>query len=361
MAEERLNSLDFFRGFTMFLLIGEATHLYSLLVQPPLDGTIVGVIGKQFHHHPWNGLRSWDLVQPFFMFIVGVAMPFSFGRRWARGDTWAQTFRHALQRSFLLFFLGWALYCIGPGRLTFELWNVLTQLSFTFFVAFLLMRSSPGVQIGFTLLLLALTEIAYRFFPVAGFDQPFVPAQNFGAYMDLLLMGKLSIGHWVAINAIPTTAHTMWGVLAGYLLKSARPPGQKMGILVGAGMLGLLVGYAMDPVTPIIKRICTSSFVIVTGGWCLLALAFSYWLIDVKKVARWAQFFVIVGMNPLFIYLFTNTGGAGWLERIIRPFSMGLFFWAGELGAKILTSVLVWGMLWYLCYWLYRRRIFIKI
>ena len=83
--QERLMSLDFFRGLTMFLLIGEATHIYALLVDPSLQGTIIGAVGQQFHHHPWNGLRFWDLVQPFFMFIVGVAMPFSFGKRWERG------------------------------------------------------------------------------------------------------------------------------------------------------------------------------------------------------------------------------------------------------------------------------------
>jgi predicted acyltransferase len=122
-----------------------------------------------------------------------------------------------------------------------------------------------------------------------------------------------------------------------------------------------VAGYALDPVTPIIKRICTSSFVIVSGGWCLLALAFSYWLIDVMGQKKWAVFFNIVGMNSLFIYLFTNTGGAEWFHRVSKPFTMGLFAWAGTLGAEIVTSIVVWGMLWGLCFWLYKKRIFIKI
>lgn len=155
----RLRSLDVFRGFTMFLLVAEATGLYELLVSPAFGGTVVQAIGAQFHHHPWNGLRFWDLIQPFFMFIVGVAMPFSYGRRWDEGATWTATFRHALKRSFLLLLFGWALYCIGPGRLTFELWNVLAQLSFTCLVAFLMMRRSAPTQIAFSIGLLALTEI----------------------------------------------------------------------------------------------------------------------------------------------------------------------------------------------------------
>lgn len=359
--EGRFMSLDFFRGMTMFLLIAESTLIYERLVHPSLGGTWIEAIGTQFHHHPWNGLRFWDLVQPFFMFIVGVAMPFSFGRRWAHGDSWGATFIHALRRSLLLLLFGVGLYCIGPGRLNFELWNVLAQLSFTYFVAFLFMRRPHREQLGVTFLLLALTEVLYRSWAVPGFNQPFEPDRNFGSWVDLLLMNKLSRGHWVAFNAVPTTAHTMWGVLAGQLLLSERTPGRKFKILAIAGVLGVVAGYALDPVTPIIKRICTSSFVIVSGGWCLIALALSYWVIDVKKLHRWSVFFNYVGMNSLFIYLFTNTGGASWIMRIVKPFTMGFLGWTGEAAAGILTSLTVWGLLWYICYWLYRHRIFIKI
>ncbi len=359
--EGRLMSLDFFRGLTMFLLIGEATHVYSLLVDPSLQGTIIGTIGQQFHHHPWNGLRFWDLIQPFFMFIVGVAMPFSFGKRWEHGDTWKLTFRHALQRSIVLLALGWAVYCVVPGKLTFELWNVLAQLSVTYFIAFLMMRRSALTQIIFTFGLLVLTEILYRFWPVAGFNQAFVPDHNFGSWVDMKIMGKLSEGHWVAFNAIPTTAHTIWGVLAGQVLRSVLPAGRKVRTLVVAGLIGIVAGYALDPVTPIIKRICTSSFVIVSGGWCLLALGLSYWLVDVKMRRKWAKFFAIVGMNPIFIYLFQETGGARWLDRLVRPFAEGLFGWTGHLPGEMIISLGAWALMWLMCYWLYRKRILIKI
>jgi len=359
--EGRLRSLDFFRGLTMFLLIGEATHLYELLVAPAFQGTVVSAIGLQLHHHPWNGLRFWDLVQPFFMFIVGVAMPFSYGKRWEKGDTRMRTFRHALKRSFLLLLFGWALYCIGPGKLTFELWNVLAQLSFTCLVAFLMMRRPASAQLVFTFGLLVLTELLYRLWAVPGYNQPFVPDHNFGSWVDMLLMGKLSEGHWVAFNAVPTTAHTMWGVLAGQLLRSRKSAGRKLSWLLIPGLLGIAAGYGLDPVTPIIKRICTSSFVIASGGWCLLALGVSYWLIDVKKIRKWSWFFAVVGMNPLFIYLFTESGGAVWLNRIVKPFTMGFFGWTGEGPAGILTSLAVWGLLWLMCFWLYKRKIFIRI
>jgi predicted acyltransferase len=361
VIEGRLASLDFFRGLTMFLLIGESTELYRLLRSPALHGTLLGAIGVQLGHHPWNGLHFWDLVQPFFMFIVGVAMPFSIGKRLERGDSWRLIFRHVLKRSGLLLFFGWALYCIGPGHLTFELWNVLAQLSFTYLVAFLLMRKSSKTQIGFTFLLLIVTEILYRTWPVAGFNQPFVPDHNFGSWVDLAIMPQLSSGHWVAFNAVPTTAHTMWGVLAGQVLRSNRDSWSKIKMLVIPGIIGVVVGFALNPVDPIIKRICTASFVIVSGGWCLLALALSYWLIDVRGWKKWAIFFNIVGMNSIFIYLFTNTAGAEWLEKIAHPFTMAAFSWGGQLTAEIMTSLAVWAMLWYVCYWLYRRQIFFKI
>ncbi len=360
-SEGRLMSLDFFRGLTMFLLIGEATHFYGLLVAPSLQGSFIHAIGLQFHHHPWNGLRFWDLIQPFFMFIVGVAMPFSLARRWERGESRRSTLGHAIRRSLLLLILGIALYCIGAGRLTLELWNVLAQLSFTYFVAYLMMRRATRTQLLFTFGLLVLAELLYRFWPVPGFNQAFVPDHNFGSWVDLQLMGKLSSGHWVAFNAVPTTAHTMWGVLAGQLLRSRRAPGHKIRTLMIAGVSGVVLGYALNPLTPIIKRICTSSFVIASGGYCLLALALSYWLIDVAKLQRGAKFFVVVGMNPIFIYLFTEAGGARWLNGIVKPFTLGFFGWMGELPAQMLTSIAVWGMLWSICYWLYRKKILIKI
>jgi len=345
----------------MFLLIGESTQIYAHLVDPAFQGTLVGAIGAQFHHHPWNGLRFWDLILPFFMFIVGVALPFSTAKREARGESRSRIFRHAVLRAAVLLLLGWALYCIEPGRITFRFQNVLAQLSVTYLLAFLFMRKSFRTQMLFTLGLLVLTELLYRLFPVPGFNQPFVPDHNFGAWVDMKISGELSAGHWVSFNAIPTTAHTVWGVLAGLWLMSARPARRKTAGLALAGLAGLAVGYALTSFSPIIKRISTSSFVVTTGGYCLLVLALSYWLIDVRRWRKAARFFVIVGMNALFIYLVQESGGTAWLTKLVRPFTEALFAWTGGLGAKIATSLAAWGLLWSLCYGLAKRKIFIKI
>jgi predicted acyltransferase len=177
----------------------------------------------------------------------------------------------------------------------------------------------------------------------------------------MLLGGELSSGHWVAFNAIPTAAHTIWGVLAGQWLMRAAAPKTKIAWLLGLGASAVAGGFALTAVTPMIKRIATSSFVIATGGICLLALALSYWLVDVRKWRRWAVFFNIVGMNSLFIYLFQESGGTVWVRKLVGPFTMAFGGWGGELPAEILTSLAAWAMLWGMCYWLYRRKIIIKI
>ena len=360
-AAERLFSLDFFRGLTMFLLIGESTHLYARLVDPALQGTILHALGTQFHHHPWNGLRFWDLVQPFFMFIVGVAMAFSVAKRERCGESRARITRHTVVRAFLLLLLGWALYCIGPGRITFRFQNVLAQLAVTILVAYFLMRKKPRTQILVSLGLILLTEVLYRTFPVAGYDQPFVPAHNFGSWFDMQISGELSADHWVSFNAIPTAAHTIWGVLAGQWLMGGRAPGKKVALLAALGAAGIGAGFALTVVSPMIKRICTGSFIVASGGFCLLALALSYGVIDVLKLRRGVVFFGIVGMNSLFIYLLTESGGTAWILRLVKPFTEGLFGWAGKLPAEIVTSLGAWAALWAVCFWLYRRKILIKI
>jgi predicted acyltransferase len=359
--KERLLSLDFFRGLTMFLLIGESTLLYEHLRDPGLGGTILHAIGTQLDHHPWAGLRCWDLVQPFFMFIVGVALAFSVAKREGRGEDRAKITKHVIVRSITLLVLGWALYCIGPGRITFRFQNVLAQLGVTYPIAYFLMRRRPRTQIAWAFAFIVITEVIYRVFWVPGYNQPFVPDHNFGSWVDMLVSGELSAGHWVSFNAIPTAAHTIWGVLAGQLLMSSRQPKRKIAVLAGLGAAGVAAGFALTAVSPMIKRICTSSFVVASGGFCLSMLAFSYWLIDVRKFRKWAVFLNIVGMNSLFIYLFTESGGTSWVTRLVQPFTMGFAGWTGELGAEILTSLAAWAVLWSMCYWLYRRKILIRV
>jgi predicted acyltransferase len=360
---ERIASIDFFRGFTMFLLIGESTQLYSHFSSIE-NSSIMQFIGTQLSHHQWHGFHFWDLIQPFFMFIVGVAIPFAVANRIRKGDSNKLVMLHALKRSFMLLFLGWALYCVEPGKIGFRFQDVLAQLSFTYLIAFLIMRKSFSFQLIFTLVILLLIDLAYRFFPVNGFNQPWVAYQNLGAWVNNKIEGVDKASIWASLNAIPTTAHTVWGVLCGKLLISDRSVKKKIQILVIAGLAGLFIGYSLDflNITPIIKKIATSSFVFASGGWAILVLCFCYWLIDVKKLfTEGSKFFIIVGMNCIFIYLFFEVGGASLVSKIFTPFTVALFSWAGDLTVEIMTSLAVWASLWYICYWLYKNRLFIKI
>ena len=365
-SEDRLLSLDFFRGITMFLLVAEGTHLWSVLVQPPIAGTVFENFFLQFHHHPWNGLRFWDLIQPFFMFIVGVAMPFSYAKRKKRGDSDSAITRHIIKRCIILLAFGVGLHCVYRQKLVWELWNVLSQLSVTILIAYFLMRYKWSTQIIVSIGLLLLTEVLYRTFPIEGYNQPFIKDHNFGSWMDMMLMGKINNGGgWVTINCIPTAAHTIWGVVAGQLLQSGKSPTKTVKGLVIGGLIILVFGYLLDwtSVTPIIKRISTSSFVLASGGWALLALAFCYWLIDIKKVNQWIFPFVIVGTNSIFIYLFSNTVGGQWLNGFVSIFTTGSLNWFNtpEFLINLISALSVLYLEWLLCYYLFLKRIFFRV
>ena len=365
LQSRRLQSLDLFRGLVMFLLVAEGTGLYEALSAMRPEGSFFHSLVAQFHHHPWHGLRFWDLVQPYFMFIVGVAMPFSLAHRQKLGFSDAENFRHILRRCLLLLLFGLMLHCGYRGAIVWELWNVLSQLSFTILVAYLIMRWPPLRQILFSAGLVLVTEMLYRLTSISGYDQPFVQGHNFGSFMDTVLMGKISQDGWVAINCIPTAAHTIWGVLVGQLIRANKGATYTAGLLAGAGLALLLLGYGLDwtGIAPIIKRICTSSFILASGGWCLLTLAFFYWLVDIRGVRKWTPFFIIVGMNPIFIYLFSQSVGHQWFNGYVTIYTDGIL---GPLGvsptwAHLVAALVALGLEWGLCYWLYRRKIFFRI
>jgi predicted acyltransferase len=298
------------------------------------------------------------------MFIVGVAIPFAVANRLKKGDSIQTITRHAIKRSCLLLFLGWALYFADAGKLVFRFQNVLAQLSVTYLVAFLIRNKSFKFQLIFIFVILVLIDLAYRFFPVEGFNHPWVNYENLGAWFNNKIEGVDKASEWATLNFVSTTAHTVWGVMCGKLLMSDKPAAKKIQIFLVAGVSALVIGYSLDllNITPIIKKIATSSFVFASGGWAILALCFSYWFIDVrKKFISGSKMFIIVGMNSIFIYLFFSIGGAHLIRRIISPFSSLLFSWGDQGTVEIITSLGIWAVMWYMCYWLYKNKMFIKI
>ncbi|MBE0710883.1 MAG: DUF5009 domain-containing protein, partial [Candidatus Aminicenantes bacterium] len=169
-----------------------------------------------------------------------------------------------------------------------------------------------------------------------------------------VLFGTTSAENLVTFNIVPASTFVILGILAARILKSGRPHKKMLVSLVGTGLAGVALGLTLDQVTPVVRKLHTGSFVILTGGLAFLSLALGYWLIDMMGFRKRSVFFVIVGMNPVFIYLFALSGGAEWLNRIVLPFAMAFSGWIGEGPAQILTNLTVWGLLWAFCYWLYR-------
>jgi predicted acyltransferase len=360
----RLLSIDVMRGLIMIFLAGEACSVYESLRELHVGGFFDTLL-IQFDHHPWHGLRLWDLIQPAFMTIAGTAMYISYHNKLQKGISWEQNFKHIAIRALKLFILGTAVQCFYAHKLVWELWNVLTQLSVTTLIAYLIINKSYKFQIAISVLLLIITEVLYRTILMPGFDQPFVEGHNFGSYMDTVFMGKINHDGWVTINFISTAAHTIWGVLAGKLLVSEKSAAQRTKYLVIFGIIALALGFGLDwsGITPIIKRIATSSFTLASVGWVLLLMALLYWMIDIKKINKYAWIAVVVGMNSIFIYYFFNTVGYQWFNGAVAIFVKGF---AGYIGtapdiSSVFSALVTWVLEWALCYWLVRNKVFIKL
>jgi predicted acyltransferase len=297
------------------------------------------------------------------MFMAGIAMAYSIRNMKEKGIEASQRTAKILKRCGWLFFWGVLNYAVRKSGLSFELWNVLTQLSFTILVAYLIFEWKTLHQALFSILLLLLTEYMYRFSHVSGFDQPFTDQQNFGNYVDWLLMHKINKGGWVAINCIPTAVHTIAGAWVGKLLMS--DAGDKIRQMLYLGIACLVVGYGLDAlnITPIIKRISTSSFSLASLGWCLLCMTACYQIIDIKGRNKGLLFFQVIGMNSIFIYLFFEIVGARWFNGYITKICEGLlhFTGAGEWITGTISALVIFLLEWYMCLFLYRKKIFFRL
>jgi predicted acyltransferase len=351
-------SLDAFRGFTMICMVGNGFGLAYFLANP-----VLGPLARQFQHVDWQGMHFWDLIQPFFMFIVGAVMPLSFTRRWEAGETWTTSLLHVLRRSLLLLLWGLIARSIQAGKPTLDVINVLGQLSFTYLVAFLVLRKSWRVQAAVAVALLAAHWAIYQFsaawFNVPGVTGPWIKDANIGWYLDRLVLHKNWGGSYATINCLSSAANTIFGVMAGALLIGPIGAARKLKVLIGCGLAGIAAGLALSSVIPLIKKIWTPSFALYSAGWTLLALALFYWLCDLRRWTRWSTLFVIVGMNSIFIYLFHEILG-GWLNRTGQVFTKWMVDAGGDPWKAVNTLLVVAFQIW-VCVWLYRRRIFFKL
>ena len=350
----RLVSLDAYRGFIMLLLVSEGFGFSVLRDYPGWAW-----LAAQVDHAWWEGCTFWDLIQPAFTFMVGMAMPFAFARRRAEGATDWQLFRHVAYRSFMLILLSNIYSNWGPSRsqLQLQLINVLSQIAFGYMICFLILRMRFRYQLVTGAVMLAGFWALFALFP--GPEGPWSKTGNAGALIDLGVLGYNYNGNYTTINFVGNATTILFGCWAGLLVRTSKPHGYKLKVLLSCAVAGLVLGLALEPLNPMVKRLWTASFTFFSVGWVLLMLAVFYWIVEVKQVKRWTFPLVVVGMNSIFIYSLGQVGIKGWLTRGLGNFTKN-FAVFGDLG-MIPHHVLVMLCLWYVCYWLYQRKIFFKI
>jgi heparan-alpha-glucosaminide N-acetyltransferase len=354
-AATRLVSLDAYRGLIMLtLLCGGVFH--SLAGHP-----IWGWLAWHNEHVEWEGAVYWDLIQPAFMFMVGVAMPFAFAVRAARGDTWGSQARHALRRAAMLVLIGVLLDHVGADRVQIGFMRVLQQIAVGYLVAFLVLGRSLATQAAAVAAILVAYQALWMANPWNGPGGPWAQGnENIGSALDLWLLGRHYTGYYVGMNAIPSSATIILGVMAGQHVLASRDARRTSVTLLLAGLAMIAVGLAVSPWFPIVKRIWTPSFTVYSAGWTTLLLAAFYWAVEVQGWRRWTFPLLVVGMNSIAAYIIGNAFG-GWFRSATRAWLELLGPALGPVWLPVLQRALFALTAWTVLLWLYRRRVFFKL
>lgn len=308
---QRLMSVDALRGFAMFWIIGADALFYALGKMFPTGP--IHSIALQLDHVEWEGLRFYDLIFPTFVFVIGVSIVFSIQKTIAIEGKGAAS-RRILRRGLLLYLLGLFYYGGFSGHFDrIRLVGVLQRLAICYTCAGLLFcwlrpRSLAVVCVSILLGYWALLALV----PVPGVGPGnFAEGKNLTNYVDreFLPLRKWDGDHDPEglLSNLPAISSCLLGVFAGLILRANSQDGRKKTRLLVLGALGLLAtGFIWSYWFPIIKKIWTSSYVLMAAGYSGLFLAFFYWFIDVKKTIRWAQPFVWIGMNAITAYMLDN-------------------------------------------------------
>jgi heparan-alpha-glucosaminide N-acetyltransferase len=351
VTAERYMSLDAYRGFIMLMLVSHAFGLNALRDQPGWHW-----LAAQFEHVEWEGLVFWDLIQPAFMFMVGMVMPFAFANRSARGYSSGQIFRHVAWRALMLIVLSQVLIDISGGKLQFQLINVLSQIAFTYFFTFLILRLPIRFQVLTAFVLLAGHWALFALFP--GPEGAFSKTGNIGARIDQAVLGYNYSGSYVTINFVTSTVTTLLGAWTALFLMRKKGHATNLKFIMLGSALCFGSGLLLSVFNPMVKRLWTTSFTLYSAGWVFLVLAAFYWLVEVRGWRKPMFPLLILGINSIFVYSVSMVL-YGWLDRAVGVFS-GRFTSAGVL-SPVLQATAVLLVLWYLCYWLYKRKIFLRI
>lgn len=363
---ERLLSLDALRGFDMFWIVGGHRIVYALAA---ISGCpFFKWVNTQMHHVKWEGFAFFDLIFPLFLFLSGVSMPFSFQKRFDRGDSQRSIYGHAFKRMCILIILGMLYNRIlnfDVEHLRFA--SVLGRIGIAwFFAALIYLNANLKWQLIWFWSLLVFYYLLMQFVPVPEYGAGVYTLEgNLAGYIDrLFLPGKLYLEDMLdpqgILSTIPAVSTALLGVFAGRLLCYSKINNIKKGLLlIFSGIVCLLLGNFWGLCFPIIKKLWTSSFMLVAGGWSLILLSVFYLVIDVWGLRKWAFPFIVIGLNSITIYIVQY--------KIISFHTMRDFFFGGFI--KLLPDNIapligafgyvacVWGFL----YILYRYNIFLKV
>jgi len=399
-ASQRLMSLDALRGFDMFWILGADSFVYALHALSPTAPT--KFLAAQLSHSPWAGFHFYDLIFPLFVFMMGVSTVFSLSRI-IREEGRSAAVKRVLRRGILLFVIG----LVYSGGFTnpwpdMRLMGVLNRLAlcytfggllFVFFRARALVAICAALLLGYWSLLANVAFPDVR--PVPGGDAvitretgftnvcqlnlastnwlrgSYVQGVNLTDYVDQkYLPGRKYDGTYDPegiLSTLPAIGTALLGIFAGLLLKNKSvPDGKKVLWLLGAGAAGVTLGFLWGFEFPVIKKIWTSSFVLVAGGCSALLLGAFYWIVDIKKWRTWCQPFVWIGMNPITLYLASNFMGGLGFEKLALRLTGGPvkdFFdahVAPGFGNLVVAATAVALFVWFARF-LYRRQIFLRL
>ena len=358
----RVVSIDALRGFDMFWIFMWASFFKRLFNK--LDGSFFNFLYGQLFHSKWHGFTFYDFIFPLFMFIVGLSMSYSFGKRIQRGEVGKKLYIHIIKRTLTLILLG----LVYNGLFDFDFADlrytgVLQRIAICYlFTALILLYTNIRTQVIITGLLLLIYWGAMALIPVPGYGVGVLtPEGNLAGYIDRLLVpGKLCCykfgDHEGILATIPAVASTMIGLLTGHWLHTSNTVNKKLKYMIGAGLLLIITGLIWNFVFPFNKILWTSSYVVYAGGWSLLLFCLFYWIIDVKGYKKWAFPFIVIGLNPLTIFVVQRIFDFGIISDI---FIHGFVDYFGSY-SDIFRSFCVLLTQWLFLYFLYKKKIFLK-
>jgi len=357
----RLLSVDALRGFDMFWIMGGDLIFKSF--DTIFHNSSTQWIAQQLDHVEWLGFQFYDIIMPLFLFIVGVAMPFSFKKRFSSGASMSSTWKHILKRVAILWLLG----MMVQGNLLSYSWasfhfysNTLQSIAAGYLIAsILIIHFNVLWQIIGTVLLLLAYWLIMAFLPTPGGTGLYEPLNNVALYIDKLILGAHQDGttySWI-LSSLNFTATVMLGVFSGYILQTSWKSTRKLLTLIVFAVICYFTAILWNYIHPIIKHIWTGSFVLYVGSFSIALLIVFYFIIDVLKFKLWSKFFVIIGSNAIVAYVAWHLFDFRNLSDI---FTRGLEQYTGSwynLISYTASFTAIFLILWYMN----RKKIFIKV